>query len=49
MSPVKGIIFSMNLTPLRGDIWFWSRFAPWYERWLKRGMYHAPIISWARK
>jgi Methyltransferase domain len=34
----------MNLTTLRGDIGFWDRFAPWYEKWLSRGTYHQPII-----
>jgi 2-polyprenyl-3-methyl-5-hydroxy-6-metoxy-1,4-benzoquinol methylase len=34
----------MNLTTLRGDIRFWDRFAPWYEKWLTRGLYHQAII-----
>jgi 2-polyprenyl-3-methyl-5-hydroxy-6-metoxy-1,4-benzoquinol methylase len=34
----------MNLTTLRGDIAFWDRFAPWYEKWLTRGSYHQAIV-----
>lgn len=34
----------MNLTTLRGDVAFWDRFAPWYEKWLTRGSYHQAIV-----
>ncbi len=34
----------MNLTTLKGDIDFWDRFAPWYEKWASRGQYHRPIL-----
>ena len=35
----------MNITTLKpGDITFWDRFAPWYEKWLMRGKYHKIIL-----
>ena len=35
----------MNITTLKlGDITFWNRFAPWYEKWLTRGEYHKVIL-----
>lgn len=34
----------MNLTCFKGDITFWDRFAPWYEKWLSRGRYHVAIM-----
>ena len=35
----------MNITTLKpGDITFWDRFAPWYEKWLTRGEYHKVIL-----
>ncbi len=35
----------MNITTLKpGDIKFWDRFAPWYEKWLTRGEYHKVIL-----
>ncbi|KJR39985.1 SAM-dependent methyltransferase [Candidatus Magnetoovum chiemensis] len=35
----------MNLTKLKGDVKFWNRFAPLYEKWLLRGSYHRVIVS----
>jgi SAM-dependent methyltransferase len=35
----------VNITTLKqGDITFWDRFAPWYEKWLTRGEYHKVIL-----
>lgn len=34
----------MNLTTLRGDLSFWDRFSPWYEKWAARGEYHRPLV-----
>jgi ubiquinone/menaquinone biosynthesis C-methylase UbiE len=37
--------FEMNITRLRGNIDFWDRLAPWYEKWLNRGAYHKPMLQ----
>jgi 2-polyprenyl-3-methyl-5-hydroxy-6-metoxy-1,4-benzoquinol methylase len=35
----------VNITTLtQGDITFWDRFAPWYEKWLMHGEYHKVIL-----
>lgn len=40
-----GIISGMNLTSLPVDIEFWDRFAPAYEKWLSRCIYHRPLVN----
>lgn len=34
----------VNLTALSPYQGFWDSFAPWYERWLNRCLYHRPLL-----